>query len=180
MNGIWKLQALTCLMVVMVLGVLDANAQDEEPLTDEDLTKYALVMDYADQQKERLKDDYNNMIQAEELMDGGRRFKELKEVADDSVKLAETATPEELEVFTKIENANNENIEAFKQAYTDKIKDKEQLGAGLYNQITKALRSDAELKTRYTTILETVKSERLAAAEGTEGAEESEGEESSQ
>ena len=167
-------------MVVMIFGVLKENAKDGVTLKYEELTKYAVVMDYADQEKERLKNDYNNMIQAEELMDGGRRFKELKAVASDSVKLAETATPEELEVFTKIETANNENISAFKEAYTGKIKDKEQLGAGLYNRITKALRADADLKERYTAILETVKSERLAAAEGSEGAEETEGEESPQ
>jgi len=171
MERIWNLRVLCSMLVIMMLGVVDAEAQDDEAITDEELTKYALVMDYADQEKERLKDDYNGMIQAEELMDGGRRFKELKEVADDSVKLAETATPEELEIFNKIETANNENIEAFKEAYTEKIKDNEQLGAGLYNKITKALRSDPELKTRYTEILKSVKEERMAAMESEEGAE---------
>lgn len=171
MKRILNLQVLGLLLGAMILGVINTQAQDEEPLTDEDLTKYALVMDFADQEKERLKNDYNDMIQAEDLMDGGRRFKELKEVSDDSVKLAEIATPEEIEVFNKIETANNQNIEAFKEAYTEKIKDKDQLGAGLYNDITKALRSDPELKTRYTAILETVKSERVANEETADGAE---------
>ncbi|GJM30956.1 MAG: hypothetical protein DHS20C17_35910 [Cyclobacteriaceae bacterium] len=171
MKSIWNLKVLGLLLGAVIFGVVVAQAQDEEPLTDEELTKYALVMDFADQEKERLKDDYNGMIQDEELMDGGRRFKELKDVADDSVKLAEIATPEELEVFTRIEQANEENIAAFKEAYTEKIKDKEQLGAGLYNRITKALRSDKELKTRYTAILETVKSERAAAEESADAAE---------
>ncbi len=172
MKRIWNLQVFGLLAGAMIFGVLNTQAQDEEALTDEELKKYALVMDYAEQEKERLKVDYNEMIQAEELMDGGRRFKELKDVADDSVKLAETATPEELEVFNKIENANNENIEAFKEAYTEKIKDKEALGAGLYNKITKALRSDAELKARYTAIFDEVQSERMAnAEEEVEGAE---------
>ena len=172
MKKSWNLNVFGLLTVAMIFGVLSIQAQDEEPLTDEELKKYALVMDYADQEKERLKNDYNEMIQAEELMDGGRRFKELKEADGDEAKLAEIeATPEEIEVYNKIETANNENIEAFKTAYTDKIKDQEQLGAGLYNRITKALRADEELKTRYTAILEEVKSERASTEEEIEGAE---------
>jgi hypothetical protein len=170
MKRIWNLHVLGMLVGAMVLFTINTQAQDEEPLTDEELTKYAVVMDFADLEKEKLKTDYNSMIQEEELMDGGRRFKELK--AADEAKLAEIeATPEEIEAFNKIETANNENIAAFKEAYTTKIKDKEQLGAGLYNRITKALKTDEELKTRYTAILETVRSERAVAEEAIEGAE---------
>ncbi len=172
MKRIWKLPVLSFLAGFMLLSVVNTQAQDEEPLTDEELTKYALVMDYAEQEKQRLKTDYNEMIQAEELMDGGRRFKELNAAGGDEEKLAEIeATPEEIEVFNKIVAANDENIAAFKEAYTTKIKDSEQLGAGLYNRITKALKSDEELKTRYTAIFETVQSERAAAEEEMEGAE---------
>lgn len=166
MKRIWNLQVLGMVLGAMIFCAANIQAQDEEPLTDEELTKYAVVMDFADQEKEKLKTDYNAMIQAEELMDGGRRFKELKAAGGDEAKLAEIeATPEEIEAFNKIETANNENIAAFKEAYTTKIKDKEQLGAGLYNRITKALKADEELKTRYTVILETVMSERTAAEE---------------
>ncbi len=154
------------LLLVMFFGISAAQAQDETPLTDEELKKYALVMDFADQEKLKLKESYNAMIQAEELMAGGKRFKELKEAAGNEVKLAELeVTPEELDVFNKIEAANNENIAAFKTAYTEMIKDKEQLGAGLYNRINKALKSDDELKTRYSAILESVKSERAGLEE---------------
>ena len=166
MKRIWKLPVLSLLAVVMLLSVTNTQAQDEEPLTDEELKKYALVMDYAEQEKERLKDDYNEMIQAEELMDGGRRFKELSAAGDDEEKLAEIeATDEEIEVYNKIVAANNENIEAFKTAYTEKIKDNEQLGAALYNRITKELKSDEELKARYTAIFEAVQSERASEEE---------------
>jgi len=150
----------------MIFCAINIQAQDEEPVTDEELTKYALVMDYADQEKEILKTDYNAMIQAEESMEGGRRFKELKSAAGDETKLAEIeATPEEIETYSKIESANAENITAFKEAYTTRIKDKEQLGAGLYNKITKALKTDEELKARYGTILESIQNERVSAEE---------------
>ena len=166
MKRISTFNVLSMVLGMMICCAWSAQAQDEEPITDEELTKYAMVMDFADQEKERLKTSYNEMIQAEELMTGGKRFKELKSAGEDEAKLAEIeATPEEIEVFNKIETANNENIAAFKEAYTTKIKDKEQLGAGLYNKITKALKADEELKGRYTAILETIKSER-ASAEG--------------
>ena len=168
MKRIWNLPMLSMMFGVLALSTTNMQAQDEAPITDEELTKYALVMDYADQEKEKLKVDYNSMIQAEELMAGGRRFKELKEADGDETKLSEIeATPEEIEAFNKIEASNNENIEAFKEAYTTKIKDSEQLGAGLYNKITKALKNDPELKARYMTVLETVTSAR-ASAESTE------------
>jgi len=166
MKNIWNSHVLCMVLGVMAFCVLNTQAQDEISITDEELMKYALVMDYANQEKGRLKDDYNAMIQAEELMSGGRRFKELKGAGGDEEKLAELeATPEEIEVFNKIESANNENIGAFKGAYTTKIKDKEQLGAGLYNKINKALKTDEELKSRYGTIMESVQSERASAEE---------------
>ena len=163
------------MVLALIFGLsVEMQAQDEAPLTDEELKKYALVMDFADQEKAKLKDSYNAMIQDQELMAGGKRFKELKAAGGDEAKLSEiSATPEEIEVFNTIEAANNENIAAFKEAYTAKIKDKEQLGAGLYNRITKALKADADLKARYTAILESVKSERASAEEA--GEESSEG-----
>ncbi len=166
MKRIWNLHVLSLLLGVMIICAINIQAQDEAPITDEELIKYALVMDYADQEKVRLKDDYNAMIQAEELMGGGHRFKELKAAGGDEAKLAELeASAEELEAFNKIESANNDNIAAFKEAYTTKIKDKEQLGAGLYNRITKALKTDEELKIRYGTTLESVQSERASVEE---------------
>ena len=162
-------------LVVIFAGLtIEVQAQDEAPLTDDELKKYAMVMDFADQEKAKLKESYNAMIQEQELMTGGKRFKELKAAGGDEAKLSEIgATPEEIEVFNTIEAANNENIAAFKEAYTAKIKDKEQLGAGLYNRISKALKADEELKGRYAAILESVKSERASmdemSEEGTEG-----------
>jgi len=164
-----KRKLMSLLLVIFVGLSLNVQAQDEAPLTDEELKKYAMVMDFADQEKQKLKESYNAMIQEQELMTGGKRFKELKAAGGDEAKLSEiSATPEEIEVFNTIETANNENIATFKEAYTAKIKDKEQLGAGLYNRISKALKADEELKTRYTAILESVKSERASMEETSE------------
>ncbi|MGI9545085.1 MAG: hypothetical protein ACR2MX_17620 [Cyclobacteriaceae bacterium] len=155
-----KLLICGALGVLMLFGY-QANAQDETPLTDDELKKYAMVMDFAAQEKERMQKDYNELIQAEELMQGGRRFQELKGAKGDEAKLAElSATEEELAVFNGIQTKYEEMVGSFKEAYTAKIKDKEQLGAGLYNRIGKALKADEEVKGRYEAILEGVKAER--------------------
>ncbi|MEM7549832.1 MAG: hypothetical protein AAF363_09160 [Bacteroidota bacterium] len=143
-----------------------SQAQEEDPISDEELKKYALVMDFADVEKKKLQDSYNELIQSHELMDGGKRFVEIKEAKGDEAKMEELAiTEEELAAYEEIEAKNEENIATFKEAYTAKIKDKEVLGAGIYNSVRKALKSDEELKTRYEAIITEIQEERTALAE---------------
>jgi hypothetical protein len=132
-------------------------AQDEE-ITDEELRKYAVVMDSIDIMKENIQTEYNAMIQEEELMQGGRRFVEIQKVGEDSVRLTElNVTEMEMEAFHKIQEKYEEMTNEFKENYTNLIK--EDLGASLYNKITKALRQDEEVKRRYEEILAEVKSQ---------------------
>ncbi len=156
----------TGLLILLLLSAISVKAQDEAPLTDEELGKYAAVMLFADTEKARMGQVYNERIKGEELMNGGRRFKEIKDAKGDDAKLQElSVTEDELAVFNSIQEEYDAMVATFKEAYTAKIKDKEVLGAGLYNRIRKALKADAELKTRYEAIYETVK------AEATEGEE---------
>ena len=159
-----KKNVMYCALGVLLLLGYSVNAQDDTPITDDELKKYAVVMDYAAQEKERMQKEYNEMIQAEELMKGGRRFQELKGAKGDEAKLAELeATEEEIAAFDGIQTNYQEMVSSFKEVYTAKIKDKEQLGAGLYNRIGKALKADEEVKGRYEAILEGVKAERKEA-----------------
>ncbi|MDN5202422.1 hypothetical protein QQ008_13630 [Fulvivirgaceae bacterium BMA10] len=160
-------------LLLSLFMTAQVSAQDDE-ITDEDLKKYALVMDFADVEKGKMGAKYNELIKAEELMKGGRRFKELKDTKGDSTKLQEIgATAEELEIFNRIETSYEEMVANFKAQYTEKIKDKEQLGASLYNKINRGLKSDPDLKSRYKDILAAVKTEREekeALSETTDGA----------
>ncbi|MDQ3393573.1 MAG: hypothetical protein M3512_05605 [Bacteroidota bacterium] len=136
-----------------------------QSVSDDELNKYAVVMDSIDAMKRNIQDDYNAMIQEEELMQGGRRFVEIQQVGDDSVRLTElNVTEMELEAFNKIQEKYTEMTTDFKESYTNLIK--EDLGAALYNKVTKALKDDSEVKNRYDSILEEVK------AEGTEESDE--------
>lgn len=142
------------------------NAQSEE-VTDEELETYAMVMDSIDAMKANIQAEYNNLIQAEDLMQGGRRFVEIQTAAQDSLKLQELeVTTEEKMAYDNIQAQYETMTAEFKENYTNLIKD--ELGGTAYNKITKAISSDQEVKTRYEEILSQVKEEREGAVEGAE------------
>lgn len=141
--------------VVAVMAFTVTYGQDEQ-IQEEDLRKYAVVMDSIDAMKSNIQKEYNTLIQSEDLMAGGRRFVEIQSAAGDSVKLEELdVTEEEMMVYNNIQAEYQDMTATFKENYTSLIK--EELGGTLYNQITKALRSDAALKARYEEILTEVK-----------------------
>lgn len=136
-----------------------ASAQAEEEVTDEELQTYAMVMDSIDAMKENIQEEYNNLIQAEELMQGGRRFVEIQGAIQDSLKLKELEVTEEEKMAYENIQAEYEVMTAeFKENYTNLIKD--ELGGTAYNKITKAISSDGEVKTRYEAILSKIKEEK--------------------
>src|SRR5690606_26377214 len=136
-------------------------------INDEDLKKYAMVMDSIYAMKSNIQKEYNALIQNEELMAGGRRFVEIQSAAKDSTKLAELeVTDEEMMVYNNIQAKYEEMTAEFKESYTTLIKD--DLGGTAYNKITKAINSDAAVKSRYQEILAEVKQKREAG--GTEEA----------
>lgn len=145
------------MIVALVVVNFDANAQDSE-VSDDELMLYATVMNKIDSMKNDMQTKYNDMIKNEEAMDGGRRFKELKSAKGDEGKLAEiNATEEEIAIFDSIQEGYEKLLSDFKTAYPALIKD--ELGAGLYNKVQKALKADADLKTKYNELLESLKPE---------------------
>lgn len=158
----------TFFMTILAVAAFTAvQAQDAE-ISDVDLEKYAMVMDSIDAMKANIQKEYNALIQGEELMAGGRRFVEIQAAVKDSAKLAEIeVTEEEMMVYNNIQAKYEEMTAEFKENYTNLIKD--ELGGTLYNQITKALRSDAEVKARYEEILAEVKKGSDDAETGLEG-----------
>ena len=147
------------LSICTAFAATNVIAQDAE-LTDEELTKYANVMAFADMEKAKMQEKYNEMIKAEEVMAGGKRFKEIKGTKGDADKLAAIGiTPEEQAAYDQIQGKYDEMAKEFKEAYTAKIKDKELLGAAVYNKVNRALKSDSGVKERYEAILAQVKAE---------------------
>ncbi|WP_425391945.1 hypothetical protein [Ekhidna sp.] len=138
------------LLMCLVAGMGLAKAQDEVSFSDEELTQYATVMVWAENEKERMTEVYNGWINNDETL-AAARFVEIKSAKGDSVKLQEIeVTSDELMAFEQIQVNYDSMTASFKEVYIGKIK--EDIGAGLYNNLKKALKSDAEVKAQYQVI----------------------------
>ncbi|WP_339814632.1 hypothetical protein [uncultured Imperialibacter sp.] len=152
-----KAKFILMLAFLASLSLQSSFAQDAEAVTDEELTQYATVMNKIDSMKEDLQVRYNEVIKNNELMDEGRRFLELKKAWGDDAKLAEiNATDEEKAAYQGILDEYDNMVAEFKEVYPNLIKD--DLGAALYNKVRNAMKSDAELKTKYDELLASMQS----------------------
>jgi predicted nucleic acid-binding Zn-ribbon protein len=130
-------------------------AQDSAAVTDEELKKYAVLMDSVEDMKASLLEEITTMVKSNEKITNAR-YNELSKIIDDEAKLAAAkATPEEVnfikEVQAKKEEGTTEITETFQKMA------KEYVGAEPYNKIKKALSTDPSLKSRYTAMLDEVK-----------------------
>lgn len=140
-----------------------AKAQDEASFTDEELTKYATVMVWAQMEKEQMTETYNDWINNDETLEAAR-FVKIKSANGDSVKLQEIeVTDEELVAFEQIQVNYDSMTASFIDVYKGKIK--EDIGAALYNRLRKAMRGDADLKARYQAVYDGLMSEQTATEE---------------
>ncbi len=138
------------LILCLIVCVDKVSAQDEAKFTDEDLTKYATVMSWAAMEKGRMTDVYNGWINNDEIL-VATRFVEIKSAKGDSLKLQEmSATNDEVLAFEKIQVNYDSMTASFKEIYIGKIKS--DIGAGLYNSLKKALKTDPDVKARYQAI----------------------------
>ena len=148
-----KLVLFTCLLGVFGL----AFSQEERQYTDEELSKYASVMVWAEMEKSQMTKVYNDWINKNEDLDAPK-FLKIKKAKGDSVKLAEIEASElETAAYAKIIADYDSMTAAFKEVYVGKIK--EDIGAGLYNALKADFKKDEELKSRYDAVVATLKEE---------------------
>lgn len=151
-----KVVLLVCLM--SAIGVV--CAQDEVSFSEEELTKYASVMVWAEMEKTNMTKVYNGWINNDDALEAAR-FVKIKSANGDEVKLQEIgATTEEVAAFTTIQTSYDSMTSAFKEVYVGKIK--EEIGAGLYNQLKKSMKSNGEIKAQYQMVYDRLKEEAVA------------------
>ena len=154
-NIIWALG-----LLIAVLAINSQTLAQDADITDDELKLYATVMAKIDGMKSEMKTKYNALIKDEPSMNGGRRFKELKTANGDETKLAAIgATEEEITVFNNIQAEYATMTGDFKAAYPSIIKD--ELGAGVYNRIKKALKTDSEIKSKYEEVVIALQNENV-------------------
>ncbi|MEP4533958.1 MAG: hypothetical protein ABJ004_12795 [Cyclobacteriaceae bacterium] len=136
------------------LSLVGAKAQDDVTFTDEELTTYATVMVWAEQEKKNLgslvSDSVAIWIEDTPLTSG--KYMDLSRADKKGDLESVEASEEELTVFNEVQTKIDDKKAAFKETYVGKIK--EDIGAGLYNKLKKALKNDADLKERYNAVYE--------------------------
>jgi|SRR5690606_2379018 len=138
-----------CLALFLMLGFQGVFAQDE--VTEEELKKYAVVMDSIDNMKEDLIDSISAMVKNNEKVTAAR-YNELSKIINDETKLAKAeAKPEEIEAIKGILKYKEEQTgkiqETFKSLATEYV------GAAVYNKVKKALAENADTKAKYEALL---------------------------
>jgi len=150
-----KLFALFFALMVL-LSASGVRADDNEEITDQELWKYALLNEVIEQMKKDISTEINEMIANQEGIDG-KRYVELAKANGDEAKLSELgATDFEKQFMELVEKEKEDRIEAIKtvnqELATKMVGDK----GRTYKAIKEALQGDADLKSRYESILDKI------------------------
>src|SRR5690348_13027300 len=137
-----SMKFLTFLMTVVLVSVISiSKAQTTTPsFTDEDLKKYAVVMDSVKDMQATLRTSITEMVQKNTAM-SVERYNELFKIAGDEAKLAEAkATPEEIAFLKQVETINKDGNAKVNSTFQSLVKD--YLGIKQYSAIKKSLETD--------------------------------------
>ena len=140
------------LMVFSVQAV--AQEEEETTFTDDALKVYASVMKWAEDEKANMSKTYNGWIK-DNVMISAAKFNELRKAEKKEELDQVEATDDELTAYNEIQESYKAMTAEFKEKYTTKIK--EEITAGLYNKLRKALKADEELKGRYDAVMAELK-----------------------
>jgi len=146
-------------VLLLVAVSMNAKAQDGEEITNDQLYRYALMQKVIDAMKKDISVEVNIMIKAQEGMTG-KRYKELAVTKGDEVKLqAAEAKDWEIQFLNQVEEFKNKRIESIKTVNTDLATKMVGDKGRVYKRIKSELQADAELKSRYNSIVSNLNSE---------------------
>jgi len=142
-------------MMALVWGAGVAYAQEEVTITDEELSKYATAMDSVNEMSASVMVTISDMVKNSTVMNAAR-YNDLSKIAKDEAKLAEAkATPEEIAFLNEVATKKEEETARINAAFQSLAK--EYVGVAVFNKVKKALSADAELKTKYDSLMDELK-----------------------
>jgi LPS O-antigen subunit length determinant protein (WzzB/FepE family) len=150
-NRKMKLRLVGMCAMIMAIGT---SVFSQNEFSDEDLTSYATVMKWAQDEQGRLSQTVSDAINENENLPGSV-YQELKKAMKAGDVNSTDASEEEVAEFLKVQELTDSLTSNFKTVYKEKIKS--DIGAGLYNNLKKALKSEAEVKARYDAIMASLK-----------------------
>ncbi|ELR72559.1 hypothetical protein C900_01233 [Fulvivirga imtechensis AK7] len=137
------------LFVALLLLLAGNAAVAQEEISDEDLRRYALMMEVVDAMKAEISGLTNEMIRNQEGIDG-RRYMELAKANGNAAKLEEMGAKDYekkfMEVITAMQDERKEAISEVVQILATKMLPD---GGKTYKAIKSGLNSDQALKARY-------------------------------
>ena len=131
------------------------QAQDDTAITDEELERYAIMMDSIEEMKADLMAEITEMVKNNDSISVSR-YNDLFRIIDDEAKLQEAnATAQEINAVRKVQERKDAGTAEINEAFQSMAK--EYVGASSYNKIKKALNADTELKAKYQGMLDKLK-----------------------
>ena len=151
------------LFLFSMIMMPDIKAQDAEaPVTDEELTRYAEVMDSVDILKGNVEKAIKDKVSGTEEISASR-YNTLYKYSGNPDKLAELeATEVEISFLKELDHLKDSMTTEIKNTFSVLAKEYVGEGGKTYNRISRALKTDDELKARYQEILLRIKEERKA------------------
>ena len=144
-----------CVLLAFGLICSAVYSQDENAISEEELKNYAIVMDSIEDMRQSLLSNMSEAIKNNDNITAAR-YNELSKIVKDSVKLqAANATEAEITALKKVLTDRDEGAEKIQETFKTLVKDL--LGAATYNKVKKALKDDAEVKSKYDSILAELK-----------------------
>ena len=132
--------------------IVFASYSQDAAVSEEELTKYATVMDSISEMTINFQSSISTMVKESEAITG-TRYNELSKIISDEAKLTEAkATPEEIAFIKDVAEKKKTETSKINQAFQALVK--ENLGGTTYNKVKKALAADAELKQKYDVLIE--------------------------
>ena len=145
--------SLVAAVLIMLMGANFAQAQE---ISNENLRRYALLMETVDAMKKEISDLTNEMIKNQEGMDG-KRYLELAKAGGDASKLeALEAKDYEIKFMDLVTKMQDERKDAISEVVTILATKMLPDGGKAYKEIKTAIDSDAEVKARYEAIQSTI------------------------
>ena len=120
-------------------------------VTDEELMKYATLMDSVNEMSATVRDELGEMVKSSAVMNAAR-YNDLNKIVNDEAKLAEAkATPEEIAFVKQVAAKREEETAKINSTYQTLAKD--YVTPAVFNKVKKALTSDPLLKKRYDSLM---------------------------
>lgn len=143
-----------------VAGAVDSQAAvsgDTAGVTDEDLRKYAILMDSINDMKQTLLKEMGDMVKNREGMTNAR-YNDLSKANGDEATLQELkATEDELAFLNEVNEKKKTGAAKISETFQAMAKDF--IGVETYNEVKDALAADTEVKSRYDEIFAEVEKE---------------------